>query len=478
MTNHTIYSDTQEKCDNKPEKGGKAFLARRLACNYVLDRRTVYWGGSLWTHTGTHYRPEDEPDVSMTQWLQQHRIEANGSLRSLILDEVKGYCRLRDRAATPPCWLNGLAAGNIIPFANGLLDLAGGEIGTHTPDLFSVYCLPYPYEPEARCERWLRFLGEVFEGDAERTRLLQQWFGYCLSADVSQQKFMLFLGLPRSGKGTTAQVLQALVGKENALGFDLGRLIDRFSTASLVNKTLAVVGEVELSKHDKPRILEKLKAATGNDALPVERKGKDIQGSAVLPTRWLLSANSMPQLHDASGALAQRMLLLNFNRTFAGREDTGLLDKLLADLPGIAAWAVAGLRDLRQHGWAAPAVSQAARNEFRRASSSPLAFLQDCCQVRRDWLHPLLEGVEGCDDQGCEVQKDWLALGHSHWQAEETGEVDTRAFGWLMRDIKALLPHLSDKQRRTAQGVKRFVQGVRLKPEWQEVVARRANHLR
>jgi hypothetical protein len=186
----------------------------------------------------------------------------------------------------------------------------------------------------------------------------------------------------------------------------------------------------------------------------------------------------MPHLHDASGALAHRMLLLNYNRTFAGREDTGLLDKLLAELPGIAAWALDGLRQLRADGWARPAVSEAARTEFRRQASAPLAFLADSCQVRRDWLHPLLDGVEGCDDHGCEVQKDFLALAHSHWQEEATGEVDARAFGWLMRDVKTLLPHLSDKQRRTARGVKRFVQGVKLQPEWLAMVERKANNLR
>jgi putative DNA primase/helicase len=124
---------------------------------------------------------------------------------------------------------------------------------------------------------WLDFLGQVFEGDEARIRLLQEWFGYCLTPDVSLQRFMILLGLPRSGKGTTSSILVHLLGPENTTAFDLYRLLDRFSTAALRTKQLAVVGEVELSgAKEKARILEKLKSITGNDLQVVERKGVDV----------------------------------------------------------------------------------------------------------------------------------------------------------------------------------------------------------
>src|SRR5438477_1103215 len=66
-----------------------------------------------------------------------------------------------------------------------------------------------------------------------------------------------------------------------------------------------------------------------------------------LPTRFVIASNTLPRLLDASGALAHRFLFVPFEISFVGREDIYLEEKLLAELPGIANWALAGLNRLR-----------------------------------------------------------------------------------------------------------------------------------
>ena len=470
--NDIIYSEIAEKHNTKKREkieSGLAMKCRHYALHYVEENRIVYMAGQFWRWVGTHFHLVEDPQLLLTQHFQAQKIDCGIQTLNLTLNEMKGFTAQENKTA--PFWLDGAKSVRLIPFANGLLDLdtyLGGEmkLTPHTPELFITYCLPYAFDPNATCEQWLSFLNLTLDGDGDRFALLQEFFGYVVSGDISLQKLMLLLGLPRSGKGTTASVLQAVIGHENSSAFDLHRLIDRFSLAGLVNKSLAVVGEVELgSSRDRARILEKLKSITGNDPQIIERKGVDLQHSCVLPCRWLLAANSMPQFHDASGAAASRLLIINFTKTFAGSEDPQLLDKLKTELPGIANWAMVGLQRLLKSGWTKPATSVKEKDTFRRTSSAPLAFLQDCCLVRQDWLHPLLAGVEGTDDFRCSIESDLLRQAYDLWAVEELGEEDRRGFSWFVRDVRALLPHWAMGRPRINGKPQYVIFGVTLRPD-------------
>ena len=312
----------------KTERPSRAALFQKYAADYLMTMRSVYYNGCLYTYRDKCYRPEQEPEVMLLRWFQMKEIPLTSSDITNILAHVKAFS-LMDAHKFPaiPFFIKGWADDpiNFIPFQNGLLNLekhcqGETELTPHTPNFVSLYALPFDFDPEAQCPKWLDFLGQVFEGDEARIRLLQEWFGYCLTPDVSLQKFMVLLGLPRSGKGTTSSILAQLLGPENTTAFDLYRLLDRFSTSALRTKQLAVVGEVELSgAKEKARILEKLKSITGNDLQVVERKGVDVKESCVLPTRWMISCNQMPVLHDTSGALEARMLVLRLHLPLPAR---------------------------------------------------------------------------------------------------------------------------------------------------------------
>jgi len=464
FTHHALES-------NETRAGTKTKLFQHLALGYLDDNTTIYYGGVFYTYDGKCYRPEIEPTIAFIRWCQSQNIASSNSIASNVVEQIKGYT-VCSPAKYPdiPFFVEGEDdPKKYIPFQNGLLDiekyLAGEtKIVEHTPDLVSLYVLPYDFDPDATCRRWLNFLDEVFQGDEESIRLLQEWFGYCLTADVSLQKLMTFVGLPRSGKGTTARVLRDLIGCENVTAFDLYRLLDKFSMSALRAKQLAVVGEVELTAaREKARILEKLKSVTGNDPQIMECKGIDVKESAVLPTRFLISCNQMPHLHDVSGALEARMLLLKFNRTFAGNENPNLANELLPELSGIANWAIRGLSRLRNSSWSKPATSTEAKKAFRKESSIPLAFLQECCMVQADWLTPLTPDVEPLHDDGHTTRKD-LAAVFRLWAQEE--EIDA-TYHWFGRDVKAIIPQLGGEKRVTINGKRvRVVQGIAIKAEW------------
>src|SRR5262249_8172089 len=177
---------------------------------------------------------------------------------------------------------------------------------------------------------------------------LQEWFGYCLLPDTSQQKILLAVGPKRSGKGTIARVLRGLVGIENTAGPTLASLGTNFGLWPLLGKTLAIVSDARLSgRTDQAIVIERLLSITGEDALTVDRKYQEPVTGKLL-TRLMILTNELPRLGDASGALSGRMIVLRMRESFYGREDIALTDKLLAERPGILLWAIEGWRRLRE----------------------------------------------------------------------------------------------------------------------------------
>ena len=197
-----------------------------------------------------------------------------------------------------------------------------------------------PREPEP--SQWLDFLDQLWPGDPESIATLQEIFGYCLTPDTRQQKAFLSGRPKRSGKGTIGRVLTRLIGERNCVAPTLAGLGTNFGLAPLIGKRLAIISDARLSgRADQHAIAERLLSITGEDALTIDRKYASAWTGQV-GSRFLILSNELPRLADVSGALAGRFILLSLTESFYGREDPGLTDKLLSELPGILNWAIAG----------------------------------------------------------------------------------------------------------------------------------------
>jgi putative DNA primase/helicase len=339
---------------------------------------------------------------------------------------------------------------NIIAFQNGLLDVGGflnarRELLPHSHRWVSTACLPYNFDPNATCENWLSFLHEVFENGGQRIALLQEWFGYCPLPDTSQHKVLCKVGPPRAGKGTTDGVLDAVVGEDNTTAYDLHSLAERFGLRRLVGKHVATIGEVNLqNSREKYRILEKLNSIVGGDPQPIEHKGLNETPTVTLPTRFNISCNELPVFCDPAGALSARMLILPYQRSFVGREDKELKERLLKEISGICNWALDGLARLKKQGRFTECEGMLAKTrQFRRNNSDPFAFLQDRLIVERRIDPGNLEGVRMSDEpQSCTASA--MSSAYQVWcTGEGQNVVDVR---WLCRGLAAILPNLENKR--------------------------------
>jgi putative DNA primase/helicase len=291
-----------------------------------------------------------------------------------------------------PQWLDGRPdpkPSDVIAFRNGLMD---AEAWCHdedakpvptTPLWFSATSCPFDHDPSATCPAWLAFLGQAFDGDRERHDLLQEWFGYQLVPDNRFEAFMVLLGKPRAGKGTTIDALTAMLGAGQVASTSFAKLAGRFGLHPLLGRLAAVMPDAHLNKStDGKAALEVLKSITGGDAQGVDRKGVDELPQVRLTCRFTIAVNEMPKLPDDAGALKPRMKLLNYDNSMVGREDRTLKGRIKAEAQGVAAWAMRGLYRLRANGgFTEPATSARILAEAEKLMSPVKCFGADHLEV-------------------------------------------------------------------------------------------------
>jgi putative DNA primase/helicase len=340
------------------------------------DELTADVGGLVERYVGDLNADPDRKTLARTSTRLISEVAAAAKRWALLPDAVE-----------PPCWLTDgptpFPAEDVLACRNGLLHLPSVTFHEPHPLYFNTFALDYDFNEAAPPPaRWLKLLHEIWPDDPESVELLQEWAGYLLTADTRQQKMLAMIGEKRSGKGTIARILGAMIGARNVAAPTLSALATNFGCAPLIGKSLAVVGDARFSgRSDYVVIVERLLSISGEDHITIDRKyGEAWTGK--LPTRFMLLTNQLPKLTDASGALVSRMLVLKFTRTFLGREDMHLFDRILPELPGVLLWAIEGWRRLHERGYFVQAASgQDEIDQMLELSSPVTQFVRERCDV-------------------------------------------------------------------------------------------------
>jgi P4 family phage/plasmid primase-like protien len=298
-----------------------------------------------------------------------------------IVDALTMTCPVTAHA---PCWLDEEehpCPQDLVNFNNCLVNVRDTSRGLNlSPLYFSLNALPYPWSPTAEAPTWRKFLQEIFPNDQEKVLLLQEWFGYNMVADTSYEKLMFFVGRPGAGKGTVLEALRAVLGSSQVASTSFDSLVGDFGLQPLCGKLSAILSDAHITRRGDPaKALQVLKEISGRDGVGINRKNKEFLSDYKLSCRFTISVNAMPDLPDHERALDRRLLLLHFGESFAGREDITLKERIVAEAPGIAVWALDGLRRLRARGFTSPTSSIPVIEDFRKQSSPITEFADENC---------------------------------------------------------------------------------------------------
>jgi len=345
-----------------------------------------------------------------------------------------------------PTWLDvegPFPAAEVLATATGLVHLPSLIAGQPsllppTPALFSGNALPYGFDPAAECPEWLRFLGTLWPDDRPSIDTLGEWFGYCLLPDTRQHKFLMLIGPPRSGKGTIARVLRGTIGEQNLVSPTLASLAGPFGLWPLVGKHVALVADARLSgRTDGIAVVERLLSISGEDPQDVARKNMPTLAGIPLPVRFVVMTNELPNMRDASGALTTRVILLRLVRSFRGREDRTLINRLLRELPGILNWAIRGWQRLHARGeFLQPESGQELLDDLQDLASPIKAFVDELCIVGPEYETPLPK-----------LYDSWRTWCQLHGR-DQPGVQETFA-----KDLRAAFPQISKSRPRIRTGL-------------------------
>jgi putative DNA primase/helicase len=442
-----------------PMATARALVAARFTSGHRLLQ---HHRGAFWLAQTNYYALAADETLRTAAWTFMESAKRIVDKKSVpfkpgsaavsnVLDALAAACHL-DGGVDPPAWLAEAdkhpPAAEMFPVANGLLHLPSGELHPSSPSYFSLTASPVTFDPDAgEPVHWLTFLGQLFGDDRETHDTLQDWFGYALAPDTSQQKIFMVVGPRRGGKGTIARILTALLGRDSVIAPTLSGLQSNFGLAPLIAKSLAIISDARVGgKSDQAVIAERLLSISGEDSITIDRKFMPAW-TGRLPVRFMVLTNELPRIADNSNALAGRFIVLLLQHSFYGREDLGLADRLAAETTGILNWALVGYRRLRGRGYFIQPASATQAVEELEALGSPIkAYIRERCSVG-----------PGKSIQVELLYQDWRAWCDVHGR-EKPGT--SQAFGAALRTAE---PGLRTSNRRTGDGRSRHYEGIALR---------------
>lgn len=410
---------------------------------------TAWWRDDFYRWTGAHWEVQETPEIE--RWLYRQTGDA------VYLTPAKKEGEEPARVAWAPTKqkISNLAhaigvgelqrlgeADRVMAAANGVVE--GRELAPHTPKRFNLFSLPFDYDANATAPAWQAFLDQVLPDDRQSQDFLGEWFGYVLSGRTEQQKMAALIGKKRSGKGTIARVLSALVGKDHVSGLNLGTLGGTFGLEPFIGAALAVASDVRWHSRSIGDAVQILLEVSGEDHVTVNRKNKSAWKGR-LGVRFMLMSNDTPTFSDRSGALVDRMIYVSFRESFFGREDTALTEKLMGELPGILNWALDGLDRLDARGaFTQPDSGRDELDATRRLADPIGAFVEDWCEV----------------DPAQSIRLDHLYLKYRNWCEAQGRTKDTTTMEIFSRDLRKKLDDLTAERKREDGKFVRILYGI------------------
>lgn len=421
-----------------------------------------FWRGTFWRWKDGRYIELSTKEVTgkLVERLNESACNLTRSIVANHMMQMEAQTMLSGHIDAP-AWLGDKPgpwpANEVLACRNGLVHLpsylASSTRGPEawrrpaSPTFFNTAAMGFDFNPDAGMPaEWQKFLSGLWEDDHDSAETLREFFGYALTPDTSQQKILMLVGPPRSGKGTIARVLRELVGRGNVAGPTLSSLGTNFGLWPIVGKTLAIVSDARLGgRSDIVAVTERLLSISGEDALTIDRKNLE-PVTCTLPTRFVILTNELPRFTDSSGALASRMIVLRLTKSFLGSEDHQLTTRLLEELPSILLWSIIGWNRLRQRGYfEEPAASADMRQQLDDLTSPIKVFIRERCKV---------------GSQYCVVRSDLYAAYKEWCEAVGRDRVEDNAgFG---RALIAAVPSITGGQRRVNGEQMRFYNGIGL----------------
>lgn len=290
------------------------------------------WRGGVWCPVSTM-----ELSREMVAIYSEHRATFS---KRVINNAVEALKVIAEPMGEP--------SGDLLPFANGALDLKTGEFSPHTPENWITTHNGIEYTPPAPGEnirdnapnfhKWL----EHAAGKDQRKMMRICAALYMIMANrYDWQMFIEATGDGGSGKSTFTHIASLLAGKQNTVSAEMTSLDDAGGRAQVVGSRLIVLA-------DQPKYTGEgtgIKKITGGD--PVEINPKYEKRFTTVIRAVVLATNNNPMIFtERAGGVSRRRVIFRFDNIVSEAEkDRELPEKIAAEIPVIIRRLLANFTD-------------------------------------------------------------------------------------------------------------------------------------
>jgi putative DNA primase/helicase len=364
-----------ELSKNTPLDNAKKFTADKLmlSSDKIRTLGTYFYQDCWWHWNGGFY--EKAPEQRITNmvcnyldksWLktQDGSVKFKPSTRDLnsLMTFLRSCVGLDDRN-TPPRWLDERPSplpAELLAFRNCLVDVTTGKTYPHDPRLWLHDGVGFDYDPRAECPWWEWFLKEAFPADEEARDCIEEQLGYGMTTDNQFEKAALWIGPPRSGRGTIAAIEELLVGFNGHCSLNVHTWHKtENSRQGMVGKRIGIFHDIRLKPAKQyganfepggldPEGQQLLLELISGDLTEIGRKYLEAwKGKPFI--KFILISNRVPNFNDP--VLITRFIVIEFTRSFLDVDKPELKRVLLpAECPGIANRCLAAYRRLLRRG--------------------------------------------------------------------------------------------------------------------------------
>ncbi|EOP4103737.1 DUF5906 domain-containing protein [Escherichia coli] len=290
------------------------------------------WRGGVWCPVSTM-----ELSREMVAIYSEHRATFS---KRVINNAVEALKVIAEPMGEP--------SGDLLPFANGALDLKTGEFSPHTPENWITTHNGIEYTPPAPGENirdnapnFHKWLEHAAGKDPRKMMRICAALYMIMANRYDWQMFIEATGDGGSGKSTFTHIASLLAGKQNTVSAEMTSLDDAGGRAQVVGSRLIVLA-------DQPKYTGEgtgIKKITGGD--PVEINPKYEKRFTAVIRAVVLATNNNPMIFtERAGGVSRRRVIFRFDNIVSEAEkDRELPEKIAAEIPVIIRRLLANFTD-------------------------------------------------------------------------------------------------------------------------------------
>ncbi|EPR9858987.1 DNA primase family protein [Shigella dysenteriae] len=290
------------------------------------------WRGGVWCPVSTM-----ELSREMVAIYSEHRATFS---KRVINNAVEALKVIAEPMGEP--------SGDLLPFANGALDLKTGEFSPHTPENWITTHNGIEYTPPAPGENicdnapnFHKWLEHAAGKDPRKMMRICAALYMIMANRYDWQMFIEATGEGGSGKSTFTHIASLLAGKQNTVSAEMTSLDDAGGRAQVVGSRLIVLA-------DQPKYTGEgtgIKKITGGD--PVEINPKYEKRFTAVIRAVVLATNNNPMIFtERAGGVSRRRVIFRFDNIVREDEkDKDLPEKVAAEIPVIIRRLLANFTD-------------------------------------------------------------------------------------------------------------------------------------